>query len=390
MQKLIYRLLLSFIIFFLLLVAAEILIRKFKPQVTFSQAMAYTVDCYESDPDMQFTLAKNHKCRMANINNEFNTSAVINSMGFRGKEVEINKPPGKTRILIIGDSMTFGWGLPDDQTYPYLLENILKEKGAGNVEVINGGYTGGLSPDSYYIYLKEKGFRLKPDILILGFFVGNDITDLDGDIWEKKDSLGLPEKISFCCYTVDGHILRNKIISFKYRFPILRESHLFILTADFLQKKFNFFLEKSALAHRGETYMFCPLNSDCIHLFAPEEEKTYKIINEIKNMADANGVKFLVALLPVDIQLYPNARDKYSRYNIRWFPKPGEETFLQKRMEENFNKSGVNYLDLFDYFNAHRDRGYPFFPVDAHFNSIGAALTAESIGQYLLDNKWVK
>lgn len=390
MRRILPKIISICIMFCLTLFICELLVRKFKPQMTYSKAVYYSPDCYAADPLLPFTLAKNYRCKMRSANGEFDVSARLNSLSYRGAEFSIDKPPGKTRILVIGDSMTFGWGLPDNQTYPFILENMLKEKGFPAAEVVNGGYTGGLSPDSYYIYLKEKGFKLKPDILILGFFIGNDITDLDGDVWEKKDRLGLPEKITFCCYTVDGHVLRNKYISFKYRYPLLRESHLFILFADFLRQKLNLFPEKTALSHRGETLMFCPLNPDCIHLFAPEEEKTYRIIKEIKNIADANGTKFLVVLLPADMQLYPQAVSKYSGHNIKWFPKPGEETYLQKRMADNFAQNGISYLDPFTYFDRQRDRGYPFFPIDAHFNSIGTQLTAESISQYLLENKWVK
>lgn len=390
MSKFIRKLLLALFSILLFLAICELAVRKIAPQITYSAAVANSIDCYEKDPAIPFTLAKNRKCKMVNINGEFKTSATINSLGYRGKEFTLEKPAGKTRVLVVGDSMTFGWGVGDNQTYPYLLENILKEKGVSNAEVINGGYVGGLSPDSYYVYLKNQGLGLKPDILILGFFVWNDISDLDGNIWQKENSLGLPEKVSFCCYAVDGHILRNKVISFKYRFPILRESHLFILLVNTLQRRFNLFPEQSLRSHRGEELMGCPLNPDCIHLFSPEEEKTLKIIKEIKAMADKQSVRLLVALLPVDMQLYPQAAEKYSRYNIKWYPKPGEETFLQKRLGKYFVQNDINYLDLYQYFNSQRSRGYPFFPIDAHFNSIGTQLTAEDVANYLLENKWVK
>jgi len=327
---------------------------------------------------------------MENINGEYNVSAYLNNLGYRGKEFSIPKPPDNLRVLIIGDSMTFGWGVADSETYPYLIENILKEKGVNNVEVINAGYKGGLSPDSFYVYLKNEGLKLSPDIIILGFFVGNDITDLSGNIWEKTDNNGLPEKVASCCHAVDGHILRNKYITFKYRYPILRESHLFISLVDILQQKFHLFPEQTAFSFRGETMMFCTLNPDCIHLFSIEEEKTLRLIREMNNLAKNKGSKFLVAMLPVDLQLYSQAKDKYARYNITWGPKPGEEAFLQKRLADYFDQNDIKYLDLYQYFDQNRDRGYPFFPIDAHFNKIGTQLAAESISQYLLENKLVK
>lgn len=390
MKKHLLRFAIIIIVLLFSLVAAEITVRKVKPQITFSQAVADSIDCYDKDPSAHFTLAKNYTCRMTNQAKEFEVSARLNSLGYRGEEFTKTKKPGEERVLIIGDSITFGWGVGDNETYPYILGNILKEKGVTNTLVINGGYAGGLSPDSYYAYLKDRGMKLAPDILILGLFVGNDITDLEGNIWREQDALGLPQKVSFCCYEVDGRILRNKITSAKYTVPLLRESHLFLLFIDTLQKRFGVFPEKSLLTHRGETMMFCPLNPDCIHLFSPQEEKTLKIIKEMKNMADENESLFLVVLLPVDVQLYPEAKAKYARYNFSWYPKTGEETFLQKRLGNFLSQNDIKYLDLYQYFDQNRNRGYPFFPIDGHFNSIGTQLTAEAIAQYLMDKKWVR
>lgn len=389
MSNKVFKISLILLVILATLAVAELLVRKFNPKLTYSAAVVYSPDCYASDPLIPFTTARNYKCKMMNINGEYQTSAALNNLGYRGKEFTLNKSESKLRILVIGDSMTFGWGVSDDQTYPALLENIFKQKGVKNVEVINAGYKGALSPDGYYVYLKNEGLKLSPDIIILGLFLGNDITDLSGNIWERVGNDGLPEKVTSCCHTVDGHILRNKYITFKYRYPVLRESHLFILLMDILQQKFRLFPEQAAKSFRGEILMFCTLNPDCIHLFSPEEEKTLKLLAEMNNLAKEKGSTFLVAMLPVDLQLYREAKDKYARYNITWAPKPGEETFLQKRLGDYFDQNSINYLDLYQYLDKNRDRGYPFFLIDGHFNNLGTQLTAENISQYLLENKWL-
>ena len=51
----------------------------------------------------------------------------INSLGFRDRrEYSLEKPPNTFRILVLGDSVTFGHGTLDDTTYPYLLEQQLR------------------------------------------------------------------------------------------------------------------------------------------------------------------------------------------------------------------------------------------------------------------------
>ena len=87
-----------------------------------------------------------------------------NSKGFRGTtEYQYIKDQDKIRILVIGDSYTFGEEVSDNETYPFYLQELIQ-----NSEVMNLGMHG-YGHDQMLIFLKEEGFRYKPDIVILGF-----------------------------------------------------------------------------------------------------------------------------------------------------------------------------------------------------------------------------
>lgn len=60
----------------------------------------------------------------------------INALGLRGAEVRRPKPPGLRRLVCLGDSITFGFGVGDEETYPYHLGVDL------GVDVVNAGVTG--------------------------------------------------------------------------------------------------------------------------------------------------------------------------------------------------------------------------------------------------------
>ncbi len=63
----------------------------------------------------------------------------INAHGTRGPDFVVPKPANTIRILSLGDSRTFGWGLGDQETYSSLLQDGL-QRDLGNsrkVEVIN-------------------------------------------------------------------------------------------------------------------------------------------------------------------------------------------------------------------------------------------------------------
>ena len=87
-----------------------------------------------------------------------------NSKGLRGKnEYLYAKDRDKVRILIIGDSFTFGDEVSDNETYSYYLQEMIP-----NAEIINFGMHG-YGHDQILILLKEEGIKYEPDIIILGF-----------------------------------------------------------------------------------------------------------------------------------------------------------------------------------------------------------------------------
>jgi hypothetical protein len=87
-----------------------------------------------------------------------------NSKGLRGKtEYEYRRTPGKQRIVVLGDSFTFGAEVSDDETYPHYLQSAFP-----NAEVLNLGVQG-YGHDQMLLYLKEEGIKYHPDVVILGF-----------------------------------------------------------------------------------------------------------------------------------------------------------------------------------------------------------------------------
>jgi len=92
----------------------------------------------------------------------------INGKGTRGKDFELQKPTGVIRILSLGDSKTFGWGLEESETYSSLLEEILQKTAGDNrrVEVINAGVNG-WSYAQMFLYLRDIGLQYNPDIVIV-------------------------------------------------------------------------------------------------------------------------------------------------------------------------------------------------------------------------------
>ena len=85
----------------------------------------------------------------------------INSKGLRDDETSYEKPEGIFRIVLLGDSRTFGYGVPIEKHFSTLLEGYFK-----GLEVINMGVSG-FGVDQELLYLRSEGFRYEPDIVLV-------------------------------------------------------------------------------------------------------------------------------------------------------------------------------------------------------------------------------
>ena len=101
-----------------------------------------------------------------------------NRFGLRSNEIELEKPANTYRIVVIGDSVTFGWGVPQDQTYSAQLERILNtEPPAGfpqdvQFEVLNLG-VGNYNTAQEIARLQDIGLQFDPDLILLGYFIND-------------------------------------------------------------------------------------------------------------------------------------------------------------------------------------------------------------------------
>lgn len=94
-----------------------------------------------------------------------------NSQGFRDHEYATSKPPGVTRIMMLGDSQTLGWGVSLEETASKRLERMLNEHGK-HFEVINMG-VGNYNSVMEFELFKAKGLAMDPDMVVLNYFVND-------------------------------------------------------------------------------------------------------------------------------------------------------------------------------------------------------------------------
>jgi len=84
----------------------------------------------------------------------------INSKGLRDEEVPYEKPEGEFRIVLLGDSRVFGFGVPEEQHFARILEGYFKD-----LEVVNMGVDG-YGVDQELLALRQEGFKYNPDLVM--------------------------------------------------------------------------------------------------------------------------------------------------------------------------------------------------------------------------------
>ena len=102
-------------------------------------------------------------------NNRTNAAVTIDQWGLRPSPSTAEASERRTTVLALGDSVTFGYGLADDETYPARLQSHLDVVEPGQWRVTNAGVNGYnfFLAKQRLVFLREQGF--KSDLLVIGF-----------------------------------------------------------------------------------------------------------------------------------------------------------------------------------------------------------------------------
>jgi hypothetical protein len=126
----------------------------------------------------------------------------INSDGFRDEEYNFQRNE-KSRIVVLGDSLTFGWGVEKADTYEVVLEQMLSD--ARPTEMINFGH-GNYNTEQQVNLFKEKGLKYDPDRVVVFYFIN------DAEVTPVRSSwvwLGQLRSVTFLWSRIRGLLTRT-------------------------------------------------------------------------------------------------------------------------------------------------------------------------------------
>ena len=167
-----YSRLKPFIYLFYILVfvngAVEITLRKFDPtglDAYFTGVRRYFSNMV-TNPDYAYIHKTHYTDHLSGAD------ITINKHGLRSPEIDMKKKDGTKRVMIMGDSVVFGWGVEQDSIFPIRLQKMLDKSGP-EYEVIAAG-VGSWNTRTEYEYFRSAGIEFDPDVLVL-VIVANDI-----------------------------------------------------------------------------------------------------------------------------------------------------------------------------------------------------------------------
>ncbi len=382
----------------------EISLSRFLPQKTYNWLYRGTKGCYRKSDFTVFTLMPDCKIPMQNYDTHENFTMDINSLGLRGENITQEKTKGVPRILFEGDSFTLGFGVKNDEVVTSKLAYLFKsssETGAfAGSEVVNAGYAGGFGPDGYFLHLKNNGMKFQPDLVIFGLFLFNDFSDMEDNEWIGTGKWGEPEKIVSRSTAVDdsGYLI-PKILPLVYRLPILKNSHLAVLSASAFARMgalmkhytdriyFKLYPPTFPGGDATDDNLIGAYRSACI--FADKcHRKTMHLYSDLLSLFKASeelaGKKFLVLLVPAEFQIYPEKLAKYHDEGLPFDSATQPDPNPQRRLKKMLDNEKIKYLDLLPVFRKETQRTY--FENDGHWNAYGHEVAAREIYKWIEEN----
>ncbi len=340
-----------------------------------------------------YSFKPNTRTRMiASKNNEFDVGVRINNYGFRGMDIEKRKKKLIPRIMVIGDSFTFGVGAEENETIPFLIEKYLAAEGK-DAEVINAGF-GSYSPVLHYLRLKDEYLKFKPDLILYLF----DFSDLQDD-WRYERSLVYDKSgrilrcdPAFVCGRRDWwKIMRmhsklcvyihNKVVRLIGKIRILglknyikakiegKSSKALIVSGKPEAEKFKSIEYDGHLMIRGR---------DRLPEISEHFKRTEKYLNLINGALAEKGIPMILVILPRGIHVGPY---QWAEGRKAWGFREGvmyDDYYAFDLLEDYAGRNGIPCINILPALLKNNDREL-FFPYDGHFNPEANEITAKAI-----------
>ena len=304
---------------------------------------------YRPDPALIFSLLPDQRSYSAD------KTVSINSRGLRGGTLPYGRD-ARPRILVLGDSIVFGYGVMEGEDVSSRVRGRLAEKGM-EVEILNTGVPS-YNLDQEVAFLEQEGLRYSPDWVVVGF-CWNDLSDKTGvrvspEGWLVEEGPERPHPARRWLASEAGYRLRNAI----------KRSRLAYATAEGLRALNGLWREDAHARYRRDV-----LEGRESETVQRGWERVDEGLRRLRELSSQNGFRTLVVAFPLQLRL------------DREYPASLYPGGLQDRCD----REGLPFLDLEPAFRAaYSGHESLYIPYDGdHPNARGHDIAAREIASFL-------
>ncbi len=323
---------------------------------------------YEYDRDKVFALKKSLKNGL-----HMGQTVITNSFGHRDKEIPVEKSPGVIRVLVLGDSVTFGHGVDMESSYPEILEEKLNQEiRSSSFDVINTGVPGNSAFQEYFDL--KRGLIFDPDVIILQFVL-NDVAE-PFKVFKRYGGNGISYHKVPDTHWIDHLLKQNSAL-----YLLLADTHHWIVHrfTDVKKTRIEGWRKRRALTINLAARE--PINAAEIFIW----KEFRKQLKKIADLAHSKKIPILLFASPVNFQLTDPTR-----------------TYAQSWLKEFAAENNISFYDILPDLRLAFDRWidqrsaqgkklepkkfwHKYFLDHDHYNDRGHQFVADQIFPYLSD-----
>ena len=302
---------------------------------------------------------------------------VTNTLGFRGRDLPEEgsaKPPGRLRLLFVGDSFVFGHAVRDEELVSTVCERLLAERSL-RAEAFDLACTdyGTLQE---LLLLRRYGARARPEVVVLLVFTGNDVVNntlefagrYDGD-YLRPYFVAAGEEPRFL------HPLRSALRHRLRSFAVLENHFIGLANARGWTG-----VKWGNLAHPApeEALMRAPAPGSA---WDTGWRRTEELLGMFRDEARALGAELLVVVVPRRDQV------QHEGFNHEFFGRVTSEldwNYPERRLQAFLEREGIAAVILLEDLRAAIAADpTPVFAQDFHFSPRGHAIAARRIADWV-------
>lgn len=306
------------------------------------------------------------------VTSEFKMGIFTNNQGLRVPEGHGDYPLGKQagikRIIVMGPSFAFGWGVNYNKTYEAQLEKILRQYYRNNkskIEVINAGVPA-LGPIQNLGWYNQFGKQLAPDIVIQLIY----------------GSMSIPPRNAWNDFRVTpkGYLIERTVSTLDQLMGYAKNSAIIFygwFTLTKLKPMFSTSIESNHISGAGRALelhgVFNPNNSDVT--------SSLMYYQNLRSTVEQSGAKLLVLYLPLSYCVHPEDTIRWSHLGVKNIE---QQIQYDAAFCKFLTSEGFDCLNITNDFRKMAEQGKRlYYYLDIHWTPEGNELAARLTAKHL-------